>query len=255
MSDTTDTLPAGTAASAADQPGETMPLSRISARDLLHLTQGLYFVFWGLLISVVVAMQIVVTIWLRTFAEMFLGAGVVAILVGSWRLAQARLEHLNSPQLGALWRRRAHTILWLAVLLVYFCLLFYMWRRAVGNLYLQLNACAFVLTGIAYFVMLSRTVAVLAAGLGSSELSRESHLFNVINLILLVLPFIGTFVYVAVQSVLHGTNLLVEFNILLSDVNLVVALVFLLPLSLTLSMVWAAKDVALRRLAEIDERP
>ena len=253
MSDTTDTFATGAPASVTVPSGPVGPPVRIPARDLLHLAQGLYFIFWGVLISVIVSLQIIFALWLRTYSELFLAAGVVSIVVGSWRLSQTRLEQF-SPALADTWRHRAQTLLWLSVLLVYFCALFYMWRHSVGNLYLQINALGFVVTGIAYLIMLSRTVASLALALGSTELARESHVFNAINLALIVLPFLGALGYVVMMKVRHHTNLVVEFTLLLANVNVLTGLIFLLPFSLTLSMVWAAKDVALRLLAGVDER-
>ena len=263
MSDRTDTFPAANAPGPGGSPAHTATLfgpaaapaegpavGQASAQDLVHIAQGLYFIFWGVLISLVIGVQIVATLWLRTFAELFLAAGVLATLVGSWRLTQAHLAGLRPAAIGALWRRRARGVFWLAMLLAYFCVLFFMWRRAVENVYLQINALAFVAVGIWYLIILSRTVAVLAVSLGHSEFTLESRLFNASNVGLLLLPFLGALTYVGVMAVRRHSDLLVEFNILLGQLNVVTALIFLLPLSLTLAMVWAAKDIALRRLAE-----
>jgi hypothetical protein len=256
MSETTDSLPAAVAAAAVapaatSSPKENEP-SRVSARDLIHIVQGLYLIFWGLLVSVIIGTQIVASLWLRSFAEFFLAGGVLATLAGSWRLMQARLDGLRPVRLSRQWRSRARMIFGLALLLSYFCVLFYMWRRVVDSVYLQANALAFVVVGIVYLIMLSRTVAALAAGLGRNELAMESRLFNVGSVGLLLLPFLGALGYMGVMAVRKQTNLLVEFNLVLSHLNVVTALILLLPLSLTLSVVWAAKDLALQRLAEID---
>ncbi len=252
MSDTTDTLMTAASVAVADKTTRPAAAGGVSARDLVRLVQGLYFIFWGVLVTVVVGTQVLVSLWNRSFTEVFLAAGVVSILIGSLRLAQVKLERLQPALLGRLWERRARVILRLAMLLAYFGVLFFMWRGAVGSVYLQVNALAFVVAVIVYLIILSRTVAALAAGLGSDELAMESRLFNVGNVGLLLLPCLLALIYLAVMTVQHGTNLLVEFSILLSRLSLLVAMVFLLPLSLTLSVVWAAKDIALRRLAEID---
>ena len=252
MSDTTDTLMS--AAPATEVADRVAPVSagQLSARDLVHLVQGLYFVFWGVLVSVVVATNILVSIWQRSFSEMFLAAGLVSILIGSVRLSQVSLEGLRPPLLGRLWKQRTRLILRLAMLLAYFGVLFFMWRGEVGNLYLQVNALACVAVGIVYLIMLSRAVGALAAVLGSNELATESRLFSMSNIGLLLLPFLLALIYLGFMTIQHRSSLLVEFSLLLSRVSLLVAMIFMLPLSLTLSVVWAAKDIALRRLAEID---
>ena len=261
MSDITDTFHATTippreSVTGAGPPGgpavAVPPPVGVSARDLVHVAQGLYFIFWGLLVSIVVGTQILATLWLRSFAELFLAAGVLATLVGAWRLTQARLDRLQPAELSRRWRVRTRWIFWLAMLLAYFCVLFFMWRRAVDSLYLQVNALVFVGVGICYLILLSRTVAALALGLGNDELALESRLFNASNIGLLLLPFLGALGYVAVMAVRRESDLLDEFNLLLSQLNTLTALVFLLPLSLTLAVVWAAKDMALRRLEGSD---
>ena len=127
-----------------------------------------------------------------------------------------------------------------------------MWRGAVGNIYLQVNALAFIMVGIIYLIMLGRAVATLAAVLGHDSLAVESRLFNIGNIGILLLPCLLAVVYLGVLAIRHDTNLLIEFSVLLSRINLIAAVIFLLPLSLTLSLVWAAKDIALGRLAQVD---
>jgi hypothetical protein len=212
--------------------------------DLVRLAQGLYFIFWGLLLAVIVGAQIVIVLWLRTFAELFLGAGVLAVLAGSWRLRQVRLD------VG--WQASARRTLGWALLTTYFCVVFYMWRQAPLQPYLQANALGFVGCGIGYLISLSSTLAALNHGLGRPDLAREARWFGGVTMTLMLGPFVAALGYVSVMAIRYGENPLLEFQEVLSRISGPVMLVLLLPLSLTLGMVWAAKDATLRRLTECD---
>jgi len=253
MSDTTEAIAGAIVEPASPEPGG-LPASWIAALDLVRLVQGLYFIFWGLLVAVLVGGQIVIMLWLRTFAEIFLGIGLLAVLLGTWRLQQVRFHHVQPAALAGAWPRQARQMMGLAVLLVYFGVTFYMWRRLPLSLYLQVNAGAFVAVGMAYVIRLNRTVALVTAALGRGDLAQEARWFGVTGLLLLGLPFAGSLLYMGVMAIRRDTNLIFEFGTLLGRVSLPIMLVLLLPLSLTLGLVWAAKDATLRKLAEIDAR-
>jgi hypothetical protein len=248
MSDTTEaTAPPATApvreGGMAETPTSTR--SRIPARDLVRLAQGFYFIFWGLLLAVVMGTQLLIALELYAVTELLLAAGVVATLVGSWRLYQAR-------SISPLWRTRAGWTLALALLMTYFCVFFYMWRRIPANVYLLANALAFLGTSIVYMIMLSRAVAALAVVLDRRELLLESRVFSISNVGFLLVPFVGTLIYIGIMSALRRSDLLFEFQYLLARSNLVVVILLLLPFSLTLSLAWVAKDATLKELTTLD---
>ncbi len=234
---------------------EATPAAQVSAADLVRLTQGLYFIFWGLLVTVLVAAQTVVLLWVRAFSEVFLAGGVVATLMGTWRLQQARLHALPDESTGPQWRNRVGRLRGVATLLAYFCVLFYMWRGVPDNFYLQLNAAAFVATGIVYLMMLNRTITTLAAFVGRKQMALEARLFTAANIVLLFLPFAAALAYIVLMAVLRQTSLLEEFRQLLQRISLLVAIVVLLPVSLTLALVWAAKDTLVQELVSRDQPP
>ncbi len=247
MSEIIEVVTASAVAGAGE--AEVAPAAHVAAADLVRLTQGLYFIFWGLLVIVVVSVQAVVLLWMRAFAEtFFLGGGVLATVVGSWRLHQARLADLPDTAASGRWRKRVSRLRALALLLAYFAVLFYLWRRLPGNLYLQLNAAAFVAACIAYLTMLNRTVTTLAALVGRQQMALEARLFTAANIVLLLLPFVVALGYIVLRAVTQESSLLDEFRKLLERVSLLGAIVVLLPVSLTLALVWAAKDTLVQEL-------
>jgi hypothetical protein len=218
---------------------------KVPARDYVRLTQGFYFVFWGLLVTVLTGAQLIMPIDMPPFAELFLGVGVLATLIGSWRLYQVR-------SLGETWRNRMRWMLSLAALMTYFCLFFYLWRHVPESTYLLGNVLAFAATGIAYVIAFNRAVAVLSAVLGREDMVFESRVFGSGNVGLLLLPFAGIVIYILAMAVLQKSNPLAEFRDLIGRANLLIIILLLLPFSLTLSLAWSCKDAVLRQLSNLD---
>ena len=247
MSDTIDAAPQPVAklepAPAPEASGRNL---HIAAGDYVRLGQGFYFVFWGLLVTVLMGAQLLILSDMQPFAELFLGLGVLAMMVGTWRLYQVRSA-------GLLWHSRMRMTLALAGLMMYFCLFVYLWRRAPDSVYLLANVFAFAATGILYIIAFNRGVAALAATLGRKDMARESRVFGAGNIGLLLLPFAGIVGYIVVSTIVQRGNLLSEMRFVLSRANLVVIVLLLLPFSLTLSLAWSCKDAVLRQLSKLDQ--
>ncbi len=237
---------------------------QVSARDFIRLAQGFYSIFWGLLITVLTGAQLLLLIGVRASTEsqaaavvimttellcaLFLAAGTLAILAGSWRLFQVR-------SLGERWRSRTRVIVALAALLNYFGVCFWLWRRVPENTYLLDNALAFAATGILYLIAFNRVVAALARALGRPDMALESRVLGASNVVLLLLPFVCVVAYLIGMFVIRHTSPFMELRSLLDRVNLLVILLMLLPFSLTLSLAWGCKDALLRQLATFDQKP
>jgi hypothetical protein len=246
MSDTIDAAAQPTAkleaVAAPEAAGRNL---HIPACDYVRLAQGFYFVFWGLLVTVLMGAQLLILSDIPPFAELFLGLGVLATTVGTWRLYQVR-------SLGKLWHNRMRMTLALAGLMVYFCLFVYLWRRAPESTYLLANVFGFAGAGILYIIAFNRVVASLASTLGRKDMALESRVFGTGNIGLLLLPFAGVVAYIVVSAVVQRGDLLSEMRFVLSRANLLVIIVLLLPFSLTLSLAWSCKDAVLRQLSNLD---
>jgi hypothetical protein len=218
---------------------------QVPARDYVHLAQGFYFIFWGLLLTVLTGVELLMLIDMPPFAESLLGVGVLATLIGSWRLYQVR-------SLGESWRQGMRWVFTLGMLMTYFCLFFYLWRRVPMSTYLLGNVLAFAATGIIYVIAFNRVVAVLATALGRKDMVFESRMFGSGNVGLLLLPFACVIAYIIGMAVFQHSDPLSELRFLLGRANLLIIVVLLLPFSLTLSLAWSCKDAVLRQLSALD---
>lgn len=221
---------------------------RVPARDHVRLAQGFYFIFWGLLLTVLTGAQLLMLIDMPPFAESFLGVGVLATAIGSWRLYQVR-------SLGELWRQRIRQTFVLAILMAYFCVFFYLWRRVQDSTFLLGNVLVFAAIGIMYVIAFNRVVGVLAGALGRKDMVFESRMFGTGNIGLLLLPFACIIAYIIGMAMLQRTDPVSELRFLLSRANLLIIIVLLLPFSLTLSLAWSCKDAVLRQLYTLDHPP
>ena len=227
------------------KPDQTGMNTQVPARDYIRLAQGFYFILLGLLLTVLMGAQLLILSEIPTFAEPFLGLGVLVTTIGSWRLYQVR-------SLGITWRRRTRLMLFLAALMVYFSLFVYLWRRAPESDYLLTNVFAFAGASILYVIAFNRVVAVLAGILKRKDMVLESRVFGTGNIGLLLLPFACTIVYIILRTALLKDTLLNELRFVLNHANLLVIIVLLLPFSLTLSLAWSCKDAVLRQLSSLD---
>ena len=116
------------------------------------------------------------------------------------------------------------------------------------------NAAGFLAAGIAYLTMLNRAVTTLAALVGRQQMALEARLFTAANIVLLMLPFVAALGYIVLRAVSEESGLLDELRKLVERVSLLGAMVVLLPVSLTLALVWAAKDTLVQELVSRGDR-
>jgi hypothetical protein len=213
-----------------------------AAGDLIRVAQGCYAIFWGLLMAVVVGTQLVIAPRFRSLGEALLGAGVLAVLAGAWRLHQARLPA------RAIWRGRTRWALAAAGLMAYFCVLFYFWLRLPTSRYLAANALAFVGATILFLFQFCRVIAAFGAALGERQLMAEARMYAAGSAVLLGAPFAGAVAVLLAATFTQHSHVVTGLLAWLGRANTAALLIFLLPFSLTLALAWAAKDVALRKL-------
>jgi len=227
-------------------------LQRLVPRQLADLALGFYCVFWGTLATLAGAVELLVTVAPavdlarvpapRLFPVVVCIGGAVAILVGSWRLYRA-------GEMGNHWRRTSRRLLIAAVALAYLMPVFFLWRRAPSSLYLLGHALAFLGMLICFMGLLCLVVAGLARASGQRSLATQASLFGAGSFLVLVL-LSAVVTQAIIVATRRGLSLLEVLQFLLNRVPPAILLALLLPLSLTLSAVWAAKDVVHRELRD-----
>jgi hypothetical protein len=240
-------VPAPPSIAATDAPpltaaGEPPAFDRLTGSELGRLTLGFYLVFWGALVVLSAMCEFFTAFAVRFLAGVILGGGCVALTFGAWRLHQVK-------SLGDSWRRRTREALIASALLIYLCPFFLMWRQVPMNLYLLGHALA-MLAALCYSLTLNcQIVAALGRATGKRSLVTQSVLFGTIAVVMLFPPF-ALFAQVTILAVRSGRDPLSLVQFWLERTQSWIVLLLLVPFALTLSLVWAAKDLALHRLLD-----
>jgi len=95
--------------------------------------------------------------------------------------------------------------------------------------------------------LLSLAVGVLAKRTGRPGLAMQATLYGAVSFIVLFAPFVPL-ARNLIQAAWRGDNPLATLQFLLGTIPPAFVLVVLVPLALTLSLAWTAKDIALRQL-------
>ena len=225
--------------------------AKLTAAALVRLVQGFYAIFWGLILTAAVSAHLLTGLQPHGFDIGLLALGLVAVLIGSWRLWRVRLGGDDADRQHAAWRERTETLMGAAVVLAYFAVFFCAWRRVPQNNFLLANALAFLGAGVVYTVLLNCIVGALTPALGRRDLVMESKWYGAGSIGFLLLPLIGVLVYAFWAAAAKHTGVISEIIRLANQTNIVVVVVVLLPFSLTLSLILTTKDAMLQRLSEM----
>jgi hypothetical protein len=208
-----------------------------------RLVRGLSAVFWGLPIALVVCVQTAKTDWLRSLgvAPPLIALGLVYYginLLGEFQ-KQERVWH------SALDRARL-----LAVVNFGLSPFLYWWNRLPGNPFYGAIVELMFVTSVLFLFTLNLTLRRLTAMLPDETLRLETRLFTTVNGYLLMITLVLTSAYF-VFARMEGFEQLALRALAVLDRAGIWVLVFailipmLLPVAMTMALVWKVKEVIL----------
>ncbi len=222
----------------ADSPPNPQLLSALG-----RLVRGLSALFWGLPIALIVCVQTAKTDWLRSLGVlppiMALGLIYYGInLLGEfqkqervWHLALDRAKLLGLINLG------------LAPFL-------YWWNRLPGNPFYNAMVELMFVTCLLFLFVLNLMLRRLAAMLPDETLRLETRLFTTLNGYLIIITMVLSAAYFIVSRMGVFQQLVMHFFALLDKAGLwvlvfAVLIPILLPVAMTMALVWKIKEVIL----------
>ena len=122
-----------------------------------------------------------------------------------------------------------------------------MWRQVPRNLYFCCHGLAFLAMLMLTMMALSVASASLARALGRKGLTWQMVLCLISAVLVQLLPF----AYVTLMLVIaaaRGEDTVMWFQVLVAHVHPFWVTLWLLPFTLSLSLVWTAKDIVLEQL-------
>lgn len=218
------------------------PLPVVSVREWVQLARGFYFVFFGGITTVVFIAEMLMAMVPRSFSLSLCTGSLLALLYGAWQLSRVR-------SLGAEWVIQGRVLLLAAGAMVYLFPFFWLWRQVPRNVYFCCHGLGFLAVLMLTMMALSVTSASLARALGRKGLMWQMVLCLVSAVVVQLGPFFRVAQVLGLSAV-RGEDSVVLLQVVMANVHPFWVTLWLLPFTLSLSLVWTAKDIALEQLLE-----
>jgi len=206
-------------------------------RSLGKLARGLSALFWGLPAALLIGAETARADWLKPLG--FLPAlAVNALLVyGLWQMAD--FQRQERP-----WRHALDRTQLLALVLLGLCPFIYWHNKLPEQVFFSDAVFVLELAGVLFLFNLNLVLKRLGAMLPDETLRHETRQFTAFNRWLLVgLVFFAIVVAALVQSPSpHSSKILFLVN---RASNLLLIFFILLPLAMTMALIWKTKEVIL----------
>jgi len=208
-------------------------------RSLGRLVRGLSALFWGLPASLIICVGTAVSGWFRAFSIAPAVAATGLLLFGLWQLGSFQKQ--ERPWRIALDRARL-----VALVNCGLSPFLYFFNRIPENSFFALVVVLLGLSGLLFLFNLNLVVARLGEMLPDETLRQETRQFTVLNRTLLVMLLVLASLYV---FLVRMPELPVPLMVLLAHLQRIsywsLLLLVLLPLSLTMALIWKTKEVIL----------
>jgi len=208
-------------------------------RSLGRLVRGLSALFWGLPAALIICVGTATAGWLRAFSVAPACAATGLLLFGVWQIGAFQKQ--ERPWRAALDRARL-------VALVNFGLspFLYFFNRIPDNSFFLLVVVVLGLSALLFLFNLNLVIARLGEMLPDETLRQETRQFTTLNRTLLVILLVLTSLYVFLVQM---PDLPVPLMVVLAHLQGIhhwpLLILVLLPLSLTMALLWKTKEVIL----------
>ena len=208
-------------------------------RSLGHLARGLSALFWGLPASLVICVETARTDWLKSFGLIPALAATGLLIFGLWQMSDFQKQ--ERPWRNALDRAK------LLGLVNFGLSPFLYWHdRMPRETFFSAAIFVLVLSAVLFLFNLNVVLKQLGAMLPDETLRHETGLFTSLNRWLLALLFLLSIAYV---TLLHVSQMPLEFGMLILWLNRLglwlLTFFALLPLAMTMALIWKTKETIL----------
>ncbi len=208
--------------------------------SLARLTRGLSALFWGLPLTLILGFQTARTDWLHSF-------GVLPPLLTTGLLLYGLLELRHFQPQDRHWHSALERALLLGVVNVGLSPFLYWWSQAPDQPLFSTAVVLLIGTAIIFLSLLNLVLSRLGTLLPDETLRQETSQFTVINRALLVLTLTLVLLFIALIHYRQPLPIALAYALMFLErfgLWLLVAFV-LLPLALTMALLWKAKEVIL----------
>ncbi len=208
-------------------------------RALGRLVRGLSALFWGLPAALVVCVGTATAGWFKAFSVVPGLAATGLLLFGLWQLGAFQKQERT-------WRAALDRARLIGLVNFFLCPFLYWWNKMPEQPFFTLVVVLLALSGLLFLFNLNLVLARLGDMLPDETLRQETRQFTAINrgLLVAVLLLAGAYVFL-----LQMPNLPVSLMIVIVRLERMshwsLLMLTLLPLSLTMALIWKTKEVIL----------
>lgn len=211
-------------------------------RSLGRLVRGLSALFWGLPAALIVCVGTATAGWFKAFS-IVPGLGATGLLLfGLWQLGAFQRQERS-------WRAALDRARLIGLVNFFLCPFLYWWNKVPDQPFFTLVVVLLALSGLLFLFNLNLVLARLGEMLPDETLRQETRQFTAINRGLLVALVLLTAAYIFLLQMpdLPAPLLMVLVRLeRMSQWSLLMLL--LLPLSLTMALIWKTKEVILENV-------
>ncbi len=208
-------------------------------RSLGRLVRGLSAIFWGLPITLLVSVQGAATDWLRPM-------GIFPPVVGTALLFFGLVQMDDFQKQERVWQASLERAKLLGLLNLGLAPFIYLWSKQPAETFFAQSVAILTLSSLLFLYTLNQVLQRLTSMLPDETLRTETKLFTALNRYLL-LALVALLALYFLLTQLDSPPLLVELLLNLLELGRRSVLLFmvLLPLAMTMTLVWKIKEVVL----------
>ncbi len=208
-------------------------------RSLGRLARGLSALFWGMPAALLICVQTARADWLKPLG--FLPAlGVTGLLIyGLWQMGDFQKQ--ERP-----WRAALDRTLLMAWVLFGFCPFIYWHNKVPDQMFFAYVVRLLELASVLFLFNLNLLLKQLGSMLPDETLRNETRQFTALNRWLLVMLLLFAIISVSLLEIPHPSlNVGRVLNLLNQASGLLLIFFILLPLAMTMALIWKTKEVIL----------
>lgn len=212
-------------------------------RSLGRLVRGLSALFWGL------PAALVTCIWTAQAQGTGINLGPLPSLAATGLLLYALVQMGDFQRQERVWRRALDIARVLALVNFGLSPFLFWWNRVPDNLFFLVMVLLMVVTSLLFLISLNHVLKRLGAMLPDEALRLETLQFTALNLNMLLTTFLLVAAYVVLQQVSRLPFWLEALeNAIERGSFWFIILLVLLPLAMTMALLWKTKEVILESI-------
>ncbi|MFO1497809.1 MAG: hypothetical protein U1G07_05345 [Verrucomicrobiota bacterium] len=222
---------------------ETAPKAELM-RSLRRLVRGLSILFWGLPLTLLVCVRTTLSDWLRPI-------GILPPILTTVLLLYALFQLGYFQRQERVWVHALDRAKLLAVINIGLSPFVFWWNQLPHVPFFFLAVAILMLSGLLFLFNLNFVLQRLAAMLPDETLRMETKFFTSFNLYLLVAVLAFVALYIGLQQINSLPVLVVQvIHAIESSRQWLLVFLILLPLAMTMTLIWKIKEVVLASVFE-----